>query len=167
MERRGELGAEKVNRQFLRAAGLEMLLVDSGNKPEELCSVAALGELAGVPSYEVVRMESVAEAVARNGVAADGFADALEDALENASSGRVVGLKSIVAYRSTLLSSMSGSPMPMWNWIGKPFCRARSAPVHIKWRSSTASVIRALPVRSISASHLLAALTTSAGDGCV
>ena len=102
VERRGDLGAEEVNRRFLGAAGLEMLLVDSGNKPEELCSVAALGELAGVPSYEVVRMESVAEAVARNGVAAEGFADALEDALENASSGRVVGLKSIVAYRSTL-----------------------------------------------------------------
>ena len=102
VERRAELGAEEVNRRFLSGAGLEMLLVDSGNRPEELCSVEALGEFANVPSYEVVRIESVAEAVAGNGVSATDFAEAFENALERASNGQVVGLKSIVAYRSTL-----------------------------------------------------------------
>ena len=102
VERRAELGAEEVNRRFLSGAGLEMLLVDSGNRPEELCSVEALGEFANVPSYEVVRIESVAEAVAGNGVSATDFAETFENALERASNGQVVGLKSIVAYRSTL-----------------------------------------------------------------
>ena len=102
VERRAELGAEEANRRFLSGTGLEMLLVDSGNRPEELCTVEALGEFANVPSYEVVRIESVAEAVAGNGVSATHFAEAFENALERASNGPVVGLKSIVAYRSTL-----------------------------------------------------------------
>ena len=43
--------------------------------------------------------------------------------------------------------------MPMWNWIGKPRARAISAPVQIRCRSSTGSLRRTLPVRSISASQ--------------
>lgn len=100
--RRGELGAAEVNRRMLRGAGFEMLLVDSGNRPEELCSVEELGEIAGVPSREVVRMESIAERVALTGVSAQGYAAAFESALSQAIGRNVVGLKSVVAYRSTL-----------------------------------------------------------------
>ncbi|MGD9538931.1 MAG: amidohydrolase family protein [Alphaproteobacteria bacterium] len=102
LARRSELGPEEVNRRMLRAAGFEMLLVDSGNRPAELCSVAALGALAGVPSREVVRMESVAEKVARAGVEAANYAAAFEAALIEAAHDQVVGLKSVVAYRATL-----------------------------------------------------------------
>ena len=49
LTRRAALGAAEVNRRMLRAAGLEMLLVDSGNRPAELCSVAALGEPSTAP----------------------------------------------------------------------------------------------------------------------
>lgn len=102
LERRTELGAEEVNRCFLRAAGFEMLLVDSGNRPDELCSVAELGALADVPTREVVRLESVAERVAGGGVSAAGYAEAVERALNEAIHDSVVGLKTVVAYRSTL-----------------------------------------------------------------
>ena len=103
LERRRELGAAEVNKRFLRAAGFEMLLVDSGNRPEELCTVEELGEIAQVPSREVVRMESVAERVAETGgVSAAGYADAFESALRAALHDNVVGLKTIVAYRATL-----------------------------------------------------------------
>ncbi len=101
--RRAELGAAEVNKRFMQAAGFEMLLVDSGNRPGELCSVEELGEIAGVPSREVVRMESVAErVVAAGGVTAAGYAAAFEAELRAALHDNVVGLKTVVAYRSTL-----------------------------------------------------------------
>ena len=101
--RRQELGAVEVNKRFLRAAGFEMLLVDSGNRPEELCSVEKLGVIADVPTREVVRMESVAERVAEtSGVTAAGYADAFEAALRASLHNNVAGLKTVVAYRSTL-----------------------------------------------------------------
>ncbi len=101
--RRQELGAVEVNKRFLRAAGFEMLLVDSGNRPEELCSVEELGVIADVPTREVVRMESVAERVAKtSGVTAAGYADAFEAALRASLHNNVAGLKTVVAYRSTL-----------------------------------------------------------------
>ena len=80
-----------------------MLLVDSGNRPEELCSVEELGVIADVPTREVVRMESVAERVAEtSGVTAAGYADAFEAALRASLHNNVAGLKTVVAYRSTL-----------------------------------------------------------------
>ena len=103
LARRRELGAVDVNKRFLRAAGFEMLLVDSGNRPEVLCSVEELGKIADVPSREVVRMESVAERVAEaGGVTAAGYAQAFETALRASLNDNVVGLETIVAYRSTL-----------------------------------------------------------------
>lgn len=103
LARRQELGAAEVNKRFLRAAGFEILLVDSGNRPEELCSVEELGVIADVPTREVVRMESVAERVAKtSGVTATGYADAFEAALRASLHNNVAGLKTVVAYRSTL-----------------------------------------------------------------
>ena len=103
IERRRELGASEVNKRFLCAGGFETLLVDSGNRPEELCTVEELGKIAGVPSREVVRMESIAERVAAaGGVTAVGYAEAFEAALRDSLHDNVVGLKTVVAYRSTL-----------------------------------------------------------------
>jgi predicted TIM-barrel fold metal-dependent hydrolase len=101
IERRLALGAEEVNRRFLRASGFEALLIDTGNKPERLADAAAMAALAEVPAHEVVRLESVAETVASKGVSGAGFADAFAEALQ-AASERAVGLKSILAYRATL-----------------------------------------------------------------
>ena len=101
-ERRRAIGAEEVNRRFLAASGIGTYVVDSGNRPEELCSVAEVGAIAGAPAREIVRMESVAERVAESGVSAAGFAQAFEAAMRGSLGDEVVGLKSILAYRATL-----------------------------------------------------------------
>ena len=110
-ERRRAIGAEEVNRRFLAAAGIGTYVVDSGNRPEELCSVAEVGAIAGRPAREIVRMESVAERVAQGGVSAADFAQAFEAALRGSLGDEVVGLKSILAYRATLRIDYA-KPMP-------------------------------------------------------
>ncbi len=100
LERRAELG-DQANRRLLRAAGLAEAYVDTGHRGGEVCTPAELGELAGVPAREVVRVESVLEDAAtaasaegRSAGFAGRFAALLEERSEVA-----VGLKSIVAYR--------------------------------------------------------------------
>jgi hypothetical protein len=100
--RRLELGAQEVNRRFLQGSGITSYVVDTGNRPGLLCTYDELGAAAKMPAFEVVRMESVAEEVMRRGCDAAGYADAFEAALEASLHDRVVGLKTIVAYRSTL-----------------------------------------------------------------
>ena len=102
VERRRTIGAAEVNRRFLAAAGIGTYIVDSGNRPEELCGVSEVGAIAGAPAREIVRMESVAESVAQGGVSAAGYALAFEAALRDSLGEEVVGLKSILAYRATL-----------------------------------------------------------------
>ena len=96
--RRADLGAEEVARSFLREAGLGALLIDTGYRSDELHDLQEMGELAAVPVHEIVRLEAVAEAVARSGVDASLYPSAYRDALEEASR-EAVGLKTIVAYR--------------------------------------------------------------------
>jgi uncharacterized protein len=96
--RRLDLGAEEVARRLLREAGLGALLIDTGYRSDEVHDPRAMADLAGVAAYRVVRLEAVAEAVARTGVDASSYPSAFADALEEAS-GEAVGFKSIVAYR--------------------------------------------------------------------
>ena len=97
LERRTELGHAEVTGRMLRAAGLEALCVDTGFEPEPLLSPQELGAAAGASSYEIVRLEQVAEQVIRNGDTA-GFADDVRSRLaEHARTA--VGFKSIAAYR--------------------------------------------------------------------
>lgn len=68
LARRAELGAEEVHQRFLRSAGLEALLVETGHLAADLLEPAAMGTLAATPAHQVVRLETVAEVVARQGV---------------------------------------------------------------------------------------------------
>ena len=98
VERRRELGAAEVNRRLLRASGAGTLLVETGYRPQDIVSPAALGDLAGAEVREVVRVEAVAEQV-REGVASGrAFVEELPAALA-ARASEAVGLKTIVAYR--------------------------------------------------------------------
>jgi uncharacterized protein len=106
MERRLDLGADEVNRRFMRASGLEAVLIDSGNNPERLLDVPGMAEVAECAAHEVVRLESIAEAVASKGSSAAGFADAFDAALR-AAARSAVGLKSILAYRATLVVELT------------------------------------------------------------
>lgn len=103
-ERRGALGADEVNRRFLGACGLAALCVDTGYAPAGLLSPAETAGFAGAEAFEVVRLEQVAESLARDGVSAAGFPDAYRTALgervATPSFGiTVVAFKSIAAYR--------------------------------------------------------------------
>ena len=119
--RRAELDAAEVNRRFLGASGLRALCVDTGYAPAdpapggdtdaggaaapELLSPAATAGFAGAAGFEIVRLEQVAESLAATGLSAADFPDAYRAALSERAAGRggsgvrVVGLKSIAAYR--------------------------------------------------------------------
>lgn len=101
VERRADLGAAEVNRRFLAASGLRALCVDTGHAPERILGPAALGELAGADAHEVLRLETVAEQVAAEGVDASGFAAEVRSRIE-ARAPSVVAAKSIAAYRAGL-----------------------------------------------------------------
>jgi predicted TIM-barrel fold metal-dependent hydrolase len=98
IERRSELGPDEANRRLVRAAGMGALLVDAAYRIGDVLGTAEMGSLAGVPAYDIARLEAVAEAVAAEGRDASSYPDAYARRLEGLARG-AVGLKTIVAYR--------------------------------------------------------------------
>lgn len=98
LERRAALGAAEVNRRLLQAAGLGGQIIDTGYRSTDIASLAAMSEISGVPNWEIVRLESVAEEVASSGVAAGAYPAAFKDALAKRAAG-AVGFKTVLAYR--------------------------------------------------------------------
>ncbi|SEP32925.1 amidohydrolase family protein [Amycolatopsis saalfeldensis] len=98
LDRRAELGAEEVNRRFLRATGTTDFLLDGGFLPDSLTSTGEFAALAGARAHDVVRLEQVAEDVVRAGTTAAGFAADFGAELGKRAAN-AVGLKSIAAYR--------------------------------------------------------------------
>lgn len=98
LARRHALGADEVNRRLLRAAGTSGLVLDTGFRSDEIASPAEMAELVGVPTWEVVRLEAVAEELAESGVSAERYPSAFAEAL-TARATDAVGLKTILAYR--------------------------------------------------------------------
>jgi predicted TIM-barrel fold metal-dependent hydrolase len=98
LERRAELGPAEVNRRMLRAAGVDAWLVDTGYQSDRIQDLAQVAAASGSAVHEIVRLEAVAEQVARSGPPAGGFAARFTEALA-AATADAVGLKSIVAYR--------------------------------------------------------------------
>jgi len=98
LARRLALGAEEVNRRLLRATGATTLLFDTGFRTDEIAAMDEMDRLGGTDSREIVRLETVAEDVARAGVGASDYLEALAVALR-ARAIDAVGLKTIVAYR--------------------------------------------------------------------
>jgi predicted TIM-barrel fold metal-dependent hydrolase len=99
---RAGLGHQEVSQRFLRAAGLDVLYVDTGFEPEPLTSPAELAALAGAQAREVVRLEQVAEAVgarlARDAGGAGEFGAVFRAELAQRAE-HAIGLKSVAAYR--------------------------------------------------------------------
>jgi len=98
LQRRAELGTAEVNRRLLQAAQVEAWLVDTGYQSGQVASPEQLAETSGSPAHKIVRLEAVAEQVARSGTSAADFAASFDAALARACAD-AVGLKSIVAYR--------------------------------------------------------------------
>ncbi|MEU9449881.1 amidohydrolase family protein [Streptomyces sp. NPDC048277] len=101
LARRAELGWQEVNHRFLRAAHAETFCVDTGYAPHPVTSPVELADASGGAAYEVVRLESIAEAVAGQGIEAGEYAGAFRAAAEEAvRRPGVVAVKSVAAYRT-------------------------------------------------------------------
>ncbi|MET9390111.1 amidohydrolase family protein [Streptomyces sp. NPDC006624] len=99
--RRAALGPREVRRRFLRAAGTDVFCVDTGYAPHPLTTPGEIAEAAGGASYEVVRLEGVAEAVRAAGTEPDAYGEAFRAAaLEAVRRPGVVAVKSVAAYRT-------------------------------------------------------------------
>lgn len=103
LARRFELGTAEVNRRFLAPTGTSRYLVDTGHRPDGLTTPEEMAALTGTPTSVIVRLESVAEAVAAEGVEPGEFAQRFADRLAAATAAPgVVGVKSVAAYRTGL-----------------------------------------------------------------
>ncbi|MER7477916.1 amidohydrolase family protein [Streptomyces sp. NPDC126510] len=101
LARRSELGWREVQRRFLRATGTDVFCVDTGYAPERITTPRDIAEAAGGRSYEVVRLEGVAESVGAAGVEPEAYADAFRTAaLDAVRRPGVVAVKSVAAYRT-------------------------------------------------------------------
>ncbi|MFE5812075.1 amidohydrolase family protein [Streptomyces sp. NPDC056479] len=101
LNRRTELGGREVSRRFLAAAGTEAFCVDTGYTPHPITSPQELAGIADAAACEVVRLESVAEAVAAEGVEPDAYIAVFRTTLEEAvRRPGVVAVKSVAAYRT-------------------------------------------------------------------
>jgi uncharacterized protein len=101
LARRRELGGEEVTRRMLTASGIGLFLVDTGYRAGEILAPAGMAAASGARAAEVVRLELVAEEVARGGTDAARFAGAFATALGERARG-AVALKSVIAYRHGL-----------------------------------------------------------------
>lgn len=100
LSRRRELGAAEVNRRLLRTCGVEDWLVDTGFGADQVLEVPEMAEATGGRCREVVRLEALAESIARAGVDAASYADTLGAAVEDAVRSGAVGTKTVMAYRT-------------------------------------------------------------------
>ncbi len=101
LELRSRHSPGDLTRRFVAPAGVRLLLIDTGFRGEELMDMPELESASGVPTRTIVRLESVAEDLARGGVGAQAYPDAFRAALE-AELPRSVGWKTVLAYRGGL-----------------------------------------------------------------
>jgi hypothetical protein len=112
-----------VNRRFLRATGTGDFLLDGGFLPDKVTGTAEFADLADARAHDIVRLEQVAEEVARAGTTGVGFADAFAEKLAQRTAG-AVGLKSIAAYRTGLAlpaerPTTAEVTLAAGNWLAK------------------------------------------------
>ena len=100
LERRSELGERAVARRMLGSAGLSDLLIDTGHLAEQVLTPAEMKGIGPFQTYEIVRIEAVAEEVFSS-AGPETFIDRFAPTLLERARG-AVGLKSIVAYRAGL-----------------------------------------------------------------
>jgi uncharacterized protein len=98
LARRSSLGPDESSRRLLLACGTSDLLVDTGLVVPGMCNLEELRRLSSARVHEVVRLETVAEALAAGEVGADEFGAALTAELGRRAEG-AVGFKTVAAYR--------------------------------------------------------------------
>jgi predicted TIM-barrel fold metal-dependent hydrolase len=100
-KRRTELGACSVTERILQAAGVSDWLIDTGYAADIVLDVDDMATASGARSHRIVRLESLAEQLAAEGVRGREYAEEFGARLEQATR-RAVGVKSILAYRAGL-----------------------------------------------------------------
>ena len=95
---REKYGRVEAGRTLLQATGIDHYFIDTGFKGDVLNTASQMHELTGKKTDVIVRLETVAEAVALSGVSAEDFSHVFVTELRKECVG-AIGLKSIVAYR--------------------------------------------------------------------
>jgi predicted TIM-barrel fold metal-dependent hydrolase len=96
--RRTELGSDEVNKRFLTQSGIGHYLIETGYRGDEIHDPAGMSRLSGSKVDRILRLETIAEKVALDGISAANFSRAFAEKLRTEAE-TAVGLKSIVAYR--------------------------------------------------------------------
>jgi predicted TIM-barrel fold metal-dependent hydrolase len=97
-EQRVTLGEQEVTRRFLHAAGVSDWVIDTGYRGREIMTLDGMSAASGAAVHEIVRIESVAESLVDDGIAAADYEEAFRSKLRTAAAD-AVGLKTVIAYR--------------------------------------------------------------------
>ena len=97
-ERRVDLGTPEVTSRLLTSAGIGHFLIETGYRGDQIHGLSGMERISEAPVGEIVRLESIAESLAWEGVSAAEFADAYTARLALVTQN-AVGVKSIIAYR--------------------------------------------------------------------
>ncbi len=95
--RRSELGQQEVASRLMRNTGIETLIIDTGFRGTSILDLPEMSSLTGADSFEIVRLESVAESLVGK-TNADSFEEDYRAELSRRATD-AVGFKSIIAYR--------------------------------------------------------------------
>jgi predicted TIM-barrel fold metal-dependent hydrolase len=147
--RRTELGVDAVTERFLRAAGVSEWVVDTGYGAGSVLDVDTMAAVSGGRAHRIVRLESLAESLAADGVPGRDYADEFGTRLQR-ETRHAVGVKTILAYRSGFDIDL-GAPGPRavaeaadrWVDSGEP---RLTDPVLLR-HGLHAAVERALPIQ--------------------
>ena len=100
---RAEMDATELASELLRAANVEILLIDTGYPPpEEVLPPGELAELGDCRTEPMLRLETLMERLLSEHGSLEGVKEALAAALDDVRGQGYVALKSIVAYRTGL-----------------------------------------------------------------
>ena len=99
---RRERGVEWLTREIVRRANFKTWLIDTGYGAETTYSLDELRSLAPVRIEEIVRLEPMIERLILESGSFAAFTDAYRAAISDLRSRGIVGMKSVVAYRTGL-----------------------------------------------------------------
>jgi uncharacterized protein len=99
--RRSEFSPDDLAGIMLPAAGVARWIVDTGFKGDLIATPGHLTRISGSPSFEILRLERLAEDLLEGGTRPEDFPDAVRAALRAAvDSPNMLGAKTIAAYRT-------------------------------------------------------------------
>jgi hypothetical protein len=99
---RRERGIEWLTREVVRRANFKTWLIDTGYGPDTTFSLDELRTLAPCRIEEVLRLEPMIEQLILEASSFDDFLDAYRAAIGNLRGRGIVGMKSVIAYRTGL-----------------------------------------------------------------